>query len=102
MGGQILFPWLGKDRRVAVRAHRLQGIAGGAALVAIVDEQRHAALGREAGRNRANGFVTRRRRLDDLAVAVECQAAGRDQHAAFDAAHMLADRKRIEELVGDE
>src|SRR5438270_3335597 len=85
-----------------MRAHRLQAVAWSAAFMAIVDDQRDAALGRKAGGDRADRLVASGGGLDDLAVAVESEAASGGEHPALDPADMLADRERVEELIGDE
>jgi len=52
----------------------------------VIDHQRHAAFDREASRDRPDCVIARGGRLDDLAVAVEGETAGGDEHAPFNAA----------------
>src|SRR4051812_45380448 len=98
--GEILFARGVQNRRMAMTAHRLERVAGSAALVAIVDDQGNAAMRRDAPGNTGDGLVADRRRFHDLAVAVEGEPAGRNHDSAFDPADMLADRQGVEELVG--
>ena len=101
--GQILLARIGQHRREAVAAHRLQRVAGRASLMAVIDDAapRRRVAARQR-RDRRDGFVARRRGFDDLAVAVEGEAAGGDRHPPLHAADMLADRQRVEEFVGDQ
>ena len=102
MRRKVLLARIVENRRELVSAHRLQRVPGRAFLVAIIDQQGRAAVLHEPARDRRNGFIARRRRLDDLTVAVEREAPGRSGHAPFYAVHGLADRQRVEELIGDE
>ena len=60
--------------------------------MAIVDDQRDAAVCVKLVCDCSDGGIARRRTFDDLAVAIEGKAAGRDENMALDAADMLADR----------
>ena len=86
------------------RAHRLQRVARRARRMAVIDDQRDAAVRTQAWSAIAGDrFVARRRCLDDLAVAVERQAAGRDRsRAARSPPTCWRIGKRVEEFVGDE
>jgi hypothetical protein len=91
-----------QHRRETVPANGQKRDPPRAPLVPVIDEERYSAQRGESGRDRRHGFVTRGRGFDDLAAAVECQAAARDHYSALDAADVLADRKGVEEFVGEE
>src|SRR6185503_9919658 len=51
MRGQILLAGMIENRRIAMAADRLQRVAGGAAVMPVIDDQRDAALGGDADRD---------------------------------------------------
>ena len=127
VGRQIRRARVVEDLVGGVAAQRLQGGAGARARVAVVDDERGAALGRKpaadlggehdrrrrdlgdrAGRRVAQlggqqcgGLRTRRRQAEDQRRAIATEG---DQAfaPAFGALFELADRQGVEELVGDQ
>ena len=95
-------PGLSSTGAKRVRAHRLQRVARRARLMPVIDDQRDAAVRGQALRQCCCGIAARRRLLDDLAVAVERQAAGCGDDPALHAADELLHRQRVEEFVGDD
>jgi len=101
VGGQILFPGVCKHRSEAVAANGLERVAGRAFRMAIVDDEGDSAKLCQPLAKLGHCSLSRWRILDDLPVAVERQAAGRNGDAALGSADELPHRKGVEEFVGD-
>src|SRR6185312_5342687 len=69
--------------------------------MAVIDNQGGAAALHEIAGDRGDSVVTRRRILNDFAVAVERESATGDDNPPFNAGNELPNRKRVEELVRD-
>ncbi len=82
--------------------NRLERVARSGFGMAIVDDEGGPAEGRQPAGDIGDGLVASGRSLDDLAVAVEGEAARRDHDLALDSGDELADRKGVEEFVGDQ
>ena len=106
-----------QHRGRAMAPHRLERVAAAARGVAVIDEQRSAAAGREPGAEAARQRLRRRPHLAMLPGAASGSAttagAGSSAKASLppaaatrrscqpSGAFELADRQRVEELVGD-
>ncbi len=115
--GEIGRAGLGQDVVPAVAPHRLQGVAAGAGPIAVIDEERGAALARKTRRQVARQGPRRRPRLAHRAGFRVAQRLGggrigKGQRAigkcddalapVVSAAHELADRERVQKFIGDE
>jgi hypothetical protein len=102
VGRQVLLAGIVEDGREGVAFHGLERVADARAGVAIIDDQRRAAERDDSLCDRANGFVAGGRAFDNLAVTVEGEAVADCLDVPLDPADVLANRQRVEELVGNE
>ena len=120
MGGDVDFAGIGQRIDHAMRAQGLQRLAKSGRRMAVVDEQSRPALSRQTSADLEHQAVTDRADLEHLAFVrlrrdepfglggeAESQLAGAveaDQPfmPAARAAHILPDRQRIEEFIGDQ
>src|SRR4029450_5129105 len=102
MRRQVLVTGIVEQRSEAVAPDRLERIAWSAALVTIVDKQRHSPVLRQLPCNGRNRSLARRRSFDNLPIAVERKASSRGNNTAFRTVDILANGQGIQKLVGDE
>src|SRR5579884_862968 len=102
MAREVLLAWTIEYRSKAMASNGLKRVAWSGARMAVVDDDSDAAVCLAARGYRANHVVSRRRRLNDFAVAVERQSSRGNEDATFDSTNVLANRKRVEELVCNE